>query len=238
MLFGQQKRKRIVPNLKKQKRVRNTIEIDIEELPETTKLFIGDTIKRANANNCRVKLLERPVVYIFPQAKKFPISGYFDEDSLVVACGAQLYGKGKNWVSIMAHESCHLDQSIDDKAIWDQGDSVGPFDEWCTGQIDLTPRDLLMHMKNVQALEHDCEIRTIEKMQKYDLPINIKTYARQANTYIWFYTAVAMKRKWFREGHQPYKDPRIFKKMPPYMLPLQEYEKMPSKLLKLFEDNM
>ncbi len=45
-------------------------------------------------------------------------------------------------------------------------------------------------------MEFDCEKRTVAKIKKYNLPIDIKDYIQKANAYVWFYTAVLNKRQW------------------------------------------
>ena len=211
-------------------RIRNKIEVSLNRLPKTCKNFVEDTIQYANSKGYKVKLLNKKYEFI----GSLPVGGYFDEESkeIAVAC------RGKpieRWIGTLAHEGCHLDQWVQDKKRWDVGSFIGELDEWFEHEAELSLKKIKRCIKEVQALEHDCETRTIEKILCYDLPIDVDRYAQQANTYVWFYTIAGRKRKWFKKGFAPYMIPSIYNKMPKYIMPLDAYDVVPKPIMKAYE---
>lgn len=127
-------------------------------------------------------------------------SGYFDERKkvLAVACKKPIF----EWFETFVHEYCHFEQWKEQATAWT--DST-----MCDGSeaLDLVmndfyhgktlDKDFLWYYLGVAAnLEKDCELRVIEKIKKHDLPIDIKKYSKDANSYIVFYYAMFELRAW------------------------------------------
>lgn len=144
-------------------------------------------------------------------------SGYFDEQSLVVATKKK---KIQDWVDVLVHESCHLDQFTEKSKLWvSDNNSLFIVEAWIKGKkMSLSKRD--QGFKNALLLELDCEKRSIKKFQKYKLNINIKDYIQKANAYLFAYMVALHEKRWYAS---PYENPKIYKKMPKELLTFEQY---------------
>jgi hypothetical protein len=89
---------------------------------------------------------------------------------------------------------------------------------WLQHVVDLNPEQLKNVVDKVLEMELDCEKRSIEKIKKYKLPINVKEYTQKANAYMYFYRALAKTRKWTNKSKSPYSLTNIWKQMPSKLL--------------------
>jgi len=160
--------------------------------------------------------------------ENLPCSGYFDEKSLVVATNKK---NVREWLDVLVHESCHLDQFLERSKLWVSDDeSLCIVEAWIKKKnISEQRRD--RGFTNTIALELDCEKRTIAKIKKYSLDINKEEYIQKANSYLFAYLYALIYRKWYPT---PYENPRIWKRMPKNFLTIDEYLDRNSKHLKYF----
>lgn len=149
--------------------------------------------------------------------ENLPCSGYFDEKSLVVATKKK---KIRDWVDVLVHESCHLDQFVEKSEVWvSDGDSLSVVESWIKGKkMNLAKRD--QGFKNTLLIELDCEKRSLKKIKKYNLNIDIEEYTQKANSYLFSYMVALYERRWHSS---PYENPKIWKKMPKKLLTLKQY---------------
>ena len=112
-------------------------------------------------------------------------SGYFcDTDkALVVACGKPF----EEWVEILIHEFSHMEQWKSDGRWNDWNDNTGKTWDWLAGNIMLNKTQVLNMLDSMVELEKDCEIRAIEKIKKWNLPVNLTRYVKKANVYLYSY---------------------------------------------------
>ena len=163
----------------------------------------------------------------FVEANTIKCSGYFDEEELAVATNK----KENDWLTILIHESCHLDQYTQKIAIWNQGDDgLDIIDKWLEGGECASQRLQKAFIDTIK-LEADCEKRSVKKIKKYNLPINQEVYIQKANAYILSYWATYRDRKWFPF---PYNNPKIYKKMPKTFLSMKDYLNINHPLLSLY----
>jgi hypothetical protein len=112
-------------------------------------------------------------------------SGYFCDTNkaLVVACGKPF----EEWVEILIHEFSHMEQwKTDDR--WDKwGIACGKTWEWLAGDIIMNKKQLLAVLNDMVELEKDCEMRSVEKIREWGLPVQIKQYVQKANIYLYSY---------------------------------------------------
>jgi len=122
-----------------------------------------------------------------------PCGGYFcgDTRTLAVATGRQ----ASSWLGVMLHEYCHLTQWAESIPAWRAYDD-GMW-HWLAGKTIANPRAA---MRSVQAVEEDCERRTLRLIRELDAPVDVSVYTRAANAYIHFHNVVLAKRKWLRKG--------------------------------------
>lgn len=99
------------------------------------------------------------------------------------------------WLGILLHEYCHVTQWAEDSPLWRAYDD-GMW-HWLDGKRVRNPRAAI---RSVQALEEDCERRTVRLIQELDAPVDLDSYVRSANAYIHFHNVIADTRKWYRPG--------------------------------------
>lgn len=112
-------------------------------------------------------------------------SGYFcDRDkALVVACGKPF----KDWFEILVHEFCHMEQWKTDERWVRWTDACGKTWEWMAGDIIMNKTQLRNVLDEMVELEKDCEMRAVEKIRKWGLPISVQKYVQKANVYLYSY---------------------------------------------------
>ena len=158
--------------------------------------FLTDTLAIAAGSDVQVRFVPTSKVYM----DGVRVSGYFEEGpggNLICAIKKPF----NEWFPIFVHESCHMDQWIENSLAW--CGTTGPNDEdytesfwdWLDGK-DVPKASLDKSIRALQYLEEDCERRTVKKIKKYDLPIDIDDYIRHANLYIFSYQYMKETRKW------------------------------------------
>jgi hypothetical protein len=112
-------------------------------------------------------------------------SGYFcDTDkALVVACGKPF----EDWFDLLIHEFSHMEQWKSDERWGAWNDATGKTWDWLAGNIMLNKTQVLNMLDSMVELEKDCEMRAIEKIKKWDLPVNLTRYVKKANVYLYSY---------------------------------------------------
>jgi len=158
-----------------------------------------------------------------------PCSGYFDEKSLVVATKKK---KLEDWLDILIHESCHLDQFVEKSKVWCP-DELGLYvvENWIKKKkINLKKVTEAFH--NTILLELDCEKRTVKKIKKYNLNFNIDLYIQKANSYLYGYGVSFKKKVW---PNTPYEKSSIVNKMPKKFLKTEEYFNISDDILSLYK---
>jgi hypothetical protein len=151
--------------------------------------LIADVKKTAKENGFKVKLTPHKRVKIHGGF----CSGYFDGHLLVTAAGPP----ETDWVPVFVHESCHMDQAVENDSLWDPaGKALEDFDSWISYKTVLTEAQQFHMIETIQDLERDCEKRTIKKIKKYNLPIDIDEYGRLSNIYLYSYEFMRQKQRW------------------------------------------
>lgn len=159
--------------------------------------------------------------------ENIPCSGYFDEKTLAVATKNNYL----NWLGILIHESCHLDQFLEGGDIWiPDKDALTIVENWIHGK-NVARRRLDKGFKNTIALELDCEKRSVQKIKKYDLPIEINDYIQKANAYLFSYMYAYVNKTWYIK---PYEKKRICANMPTKFLTVDQYFDCNSEYFALF----
>jgi hypothetical protein len=112
-------------------------------------------------------------------------SGYFcDRDkALVVACGKPF----NKWVEILVHEFCHMEQWKSDERWGKWTDACEKTWSWMGGDIIMNKTQLRNVLDDMVELEKDCEMRAVEKIKKWGLPISVPKYVQKANIYLYSY---------------------------------------------------
>ena len=207
---------------------KNKIEINLEQIENiNTKNFIETEIAHCKQHKIRIKLSK--------DLNLVECNGHFADGNppwLTVNTNDNIL----DWLPIFVHESCHKDQYLEKTDIWnrkigDEYDALEIFDMWIDRHIELLPHQLRPVLENIVQVELDCERRSVIKIQKYNLPIDIPEYIQKANSYIWYHHAAAHARA-YTQRSGPYENPDIWTKMPVDFN--RNYSSIKSKMLKLF----
>ena len=162
----------------------------------------------------------------YVEADGIKCSGYFDEVDLKVAA------QKEDWLDVLVHESCHLDQWLEKHPLWDKADAgITTIEKWCSG-TNYSEAKLIQSFKDTIELEWDCEKRTEKKIKKYKLNIDMVRYRKQVNSYLFSYWITKRDRKWYPF---PYNNPKIVRRMPDEILPLKDYHDQASSYLKYYK---
>ena len=211
----------------------NNIEIDIKALPSDIRDWVNFEITMSNANDIGVHLLRKLAVRI----DNVRCAGYFDESTpkLAIAC----YMEANKWTPILVHESCHRDQYTEQASVWnkqvevdgEKWEPITAMQEWLQGGMELKPRKLKEVITAAAAIELDCELRSVKKINEFYLPINVKEYTQKANAYVWFYHVMREVRRWYPKGKSPFYLADVWTKMPTHFD--NDYTTIPTRFKKL-----
>lgn len=160
-----------------------------------------------------VKLVLYDMKFIENDGDKF--GGWFDADNKELHCAFPDKIQTK-YVELLVHESCHMDQWIENTKYWAierRNNSLTEVWKILKGE---KVNKLKYHLKNVQMMEAECEKMSIEKIKDYDLGINIERYAMKANSYLLFYSVLVETKKW--TDYPPYKFKDIWRGLPDKIL--------------------
>ncbi len=162
--------------------------------------FKKDLRALCKKHKIKLKLIHKKMIP-YEANNKITVSGYFDTgtDTLAVATDKDK----KEWWEILIHESCHLDQFLENSPNWINQeimavDANALLDLWLYRHIEMTDKQIQKVIKKIIDCERDCDIRAIEKIKKYGLDdvIDLKIYTQKANAYHLSYYAVRKLRKW------------------------------------------
>ena len=158
-------------------------------------------------------------------------SGYFDEESLVVAMNRP------DALQILVHEYCHLTQWVEQCDSWVasvKNESHDKLYRWLAGD-DI--KDIKKAISICRDLELDNEKRAIKMIKRFNLPIDIDIYIKKANAYVQYYNYLPISRKWCSPKNTPYKNNRLVELMSSKFN--MNYDKLTKRLLKAFtEENI
>ncbi len=160
-----------------------------------------------------VKLVLYDMKFIESDGDKF--GGWFDADNKELHCAFPDKIQTK-YVELLVHESCHMDQWIENTKYWAierRNNSLTEVWKILKGE---KVNKLKYHLRNVQMMEAECEKMSIEKIKDYDLGINIERYAMKANSYLLFYSVLVETKKW--TDYPPYKFKDIWRGLPDKIL--------------------
>ena len=158
--------------------------------------------------------------------------GYFDDmhhkpPRLAVATGRPL----SEWLPIFVHEFEHTMQWIERAPAWTNqvmsptSYALDLLGEWFAGR-EMNNEEVARLIRLAREVERDCEERTVRAIAEYQLPIDSVKYAKQANAYVFSYTAMKETQGWYVRS--PRDVPEILELMPKQILQEGAYEKLPA----------
>ena len=155
--------------------------------------IITDIQRKAEKAGIKIDLVKN--VSILVEGETTPTNGYFCSTDRVLAVAIDK--PVDDWLPIFIHESCHMDQFLQDEFQWEKW-NVGytMFFDWIEGKKELNKKTLLRAFKDIIDCEKDCEKRTVEKIKKYETGIDVARYTQMANLYLYSYAYIMKVRKW------------------------------------------
>ena len=176
------------------------------------KVFIEDLKIYTKENN--IKLILSPEKGVQFSEGGILCNGYFDDITSTLACAL---GKDvSQWLVILLHESCHMDQWVEKVPEWTENVGMDNIEKWLNGDDSVNMKNIDNEIRTSIIVEVDCEKRTVEKIKKYGLDsiINIDEYIKKSNAYVLFYLWMRKNRKWYTIGKEPYNIPDVVSVMP------------------------
>ena len=176
------------------------------------KVFIEDLKIYTKENN--IKLVLSPEKGVQFSEGGIMCNGYFDDITSTLACAL---GKDvSQWLVILLHESCHMDQWVEKVTEWTENAGMDNIEKWLNGDDSVNMKNIDNEIRTSIIVEVDCEKRTVEKIKKYGLDsiINIDEYIQKSNAYVLFYLWMRKNRKWYEIGKEPYNITDVVSVMP------------------------
>lgn len=183
---------------------------------------------KAKAKKHGIKVVMKKAALVYPEGESIGCAGYFDSENKILAVAT---GCNKtDWLGILAHEASHMDQWIESEYLWKKlMHSYDLFFLWLDYKMIVKAEYLQEAVADIIRLEKDCEIRAIEKIKKYNLPICLETYSRKANAYLFAYLFFLERKKWVPKI---YSGEAVWSKAP--MRFKDTYDKIPDRLYREF----
>lgn len=205
------------------------VDISWEKIDKKTSEFILHELNKCQSRGVPLTLTNTRTVL----SKGFPCAGFFDDNPLEFAVAV---GKSpRSWLPTFVHESCHLDQWIEQSEIWTRRINgrlpLDIFDEWLQHKIELDSHDLNLVIDALTEIELDCERRSIMKIQEFSLPIRQDTYIRKSNAYVYSYRIMQETRNW--DHSSAYEYPVVWKRMPAHFD--CDYSVLPTQIKQVFD---
>lgn len=180
-----------------------------------------DHLRKQAQDHAVELILSEDSSLLYPGSSLVYAAGFFviqPRPTLAVGMGKPV----EKWMDILVHESCHMDQWMEDSIHWkenflDGREAIEWLNDWVEHKIELAREDLYDIVRRAKAVELDCERRTVEKMRLWKLPVDLAAYAQRANAYVHFYDIVAIRRDWNRADQAPYDLPNVWGQAPTYL---------------------
>lgn len=147
---------------------------------------------------------------------------------------AQGNKSNSDFLALLAHEYCHMQQFKEESPFWMPADRYCIWELWLSGE---SVEELLLASvwKEVVLLEANCEQRVVDMIKSLDLELNAELYAQKANSYLFFHTWALKNRSFYTTA--PYEIEELVQHMPKALQPFDAYVQghMAVELLPLFD---
>lgn len=192
------------------------------DIPQEYKSFMASVKRQCKTYKVELMLAPSKQVILTDDFLQ-ECSGYFEdtERALVVACGKPV----EEWMQILIHEFCHMEQWKSDDRWGKWNIACGKMWGWMAGEIIMNKKQLANVIDDMIELESDCEMRAVEKIKQWNLPINTTIYTQKANIYLYSYAMMPYLKR-FPTGI--YYDKELFKMSPSKFM--KSYKKVPSNM--------
>jgi hypothetical protein len=198
------------------------------DIPQEFKPFVAYVKRMCKLHKVELMLSPSRTVVI-TDTFSTDCSGYFDDVDkvLAVACGKPF----EQWIEILIHEYSHMEQWLHDERWSSWTDSCGELWAWLDKEKIMNNSQLKGVLDGMIELERDCEVRALNTIAKWNLPVNKSRYKRKANLYLYSYRLMPKLKK-FPTGI--YDNEHIVSMCPSRML--KKYDKVPENIEKAILD--
>ena len=173
--------------------------------------FVDHVKSECKKHKVKVKEYKRTYIKLSDSIK---CGGYFEDGTgeSYTSKPTLAYALGSTAApELLVHEYCHMTQWLDGIPLWKEAtESLAKVDEWLAGNDVENINNLISKSRD---LELDNEIRSVEMIKKWNLPIDVALYTKKANAYVQFYNYMKESRKWSKPGRAPYSVPEILDMM-------------------------
>lgn len=174
----------------------------ITNVPQEYRALIRSVRRKANRYDINIRFVLAPQVSYDGIDWRNNCLGYFIYDEiynykeLAVAINRPFI----DWISVFIHESCHMDQQLSKEEMRNDewASAYIFFFEWIDGKRQFNNTQVTNFMNKIIECERDCDIRAVEKIKQFDLPINIEEYIKKSNAYLFKYIIYREQRKWIQ----------------------------------------
>lgn len=195
--------------------------------------FVKHVRHQCKRYGCKLKLIYKELL---EEEDGSTCEGYFSDDPLELVVATRcLY---TDFISTLVHEYSHFEQWIEESKYFAGGKyfSGGKYnyhsilERWIGGE-NFTKKTIERTIDVVRNCELDCERRSVENIKKYNLPINIEKYCKNASAYIYFYNFIKKTRVW-ETKHKPSDCKKIIDIMPTDLS--GNFSRTPRNIMKLY----
>ena len=153
---------------------------------QNSKRFISHVIRTCIKN--KIKFIT------IPDAGEIVLGGFNDFDRTLEITESS----SENVLGILVHEYCHMLQYVQKSPIYFSTyrglDPTTVVTNWLNG-IDYSEKTLDACFLLCKKLEFDCDIRAVEQIKKWNLPIDINHYIKCAIGYSYYYDHLRYTRR-------------------------------------------
>lgn len=196
--------------------------------------FIDLVEKTCKENGIRYHASPTETVIMYYGDTRTEVSGYFLDQSSVGPILA--YAKGRpfyEWFTVLLHEFHHMEQYIQKFPTMMTINQYANIWKWLNHEIEMSQEQVIREIHENRLLELDTEKRSQAAILKYELPIDPKLYAKEANAYLFGYQYTQTHRVWLSGEQAPYLNPAITSVMPDHFD--HDYDTINQEFLRLYE---
>jgi hypothetical protein len=156
-------------------------------------------------------------VVMVENGNEIKVNGFFDDSWGDDERPVLAWNTGREfeqWFPILVHEYNHMRQWVEEDSFWIAMDYTSDYFEWLSGDIELTERDALDCCTTYALMEFNCDIRVVEMIKEFELPLDVDNYIQTAHAYAWFYFWSLENKSWYVIDHEPYRTQAIVEAMP------------------------
>jgi hypothetical protein len=180
---------------------------------DNIKYLIGDIINDLINNGITVKLDNVKISACVEDNKNISCEGWFSDEKKELVCSVGL--PTEIWVPTLTHEYIHFKQWEEKSPLYTSSNTDLIFNNFIDGN-EVDPKKLSRAIFKIQAMEFDCEKRSIDMMVKHNLPFDMIRINRRANAYIYYYSIAQRLGGWYSTSPSMVKE--IVDKMPGFFL--------------------